>query len=168
MAKERSYITFVCTANICRSPVAEALLQRALVAQGEALSAIPVISAGVTAFNGDRPSMNSVRVLEKLGIDISAHRSQCLTQEIVERSFAIFGMTANHCIAIETQYRNPPAHVYLMRHFMNNTFEKEVPDPFGMAVETYEACHHAMEEAIPSIVEFIKKEYPLHESKHRS
>lgn len=168
MSKERSYITFVCTANICRSPVAEALLQHALHAQGEAFSNIPVISSGIFAFNGDRASLNSIRVMEKLGIDISNHRSQSLTQEIVERSFAIFGMTINHCIAVETQYRNPPRHVYLMRHFMENTVKKEIPDPFGMTLETYELCHRAMEEAIPSIVEFIKKEYPLHESKYRS
>src|SRR6476469_5492177 len=73
-------IVTVCTANICRSPMAAALLQHALAAQPEPMRSLKVVSAGVAARPGEQVSENSVLALKKVGIDISEHRSQSLTQ----------------------------------------------------------------------------------------
>ena len=63
-------IIVVCTANICRSPMAAALLQHALAAQPEPLRSFKIISAGVAARAGDHVSENSVIALKKVGLDI--------------------------------------------------------------------------------------------------
>ena len=75
-------IVVVCTANICRSPMAEGLLAHALAGQPEPLQSLNVISAGVSARRGDPVSENSVVALRKTGIDISAHRSQPVSAEL--------------------------------------------------------------------------------------
>src|SRR5438105_15283207 len=73
-------IVTICTANICRSPMAAALLQHALAAQPEPLRNVRVISAGVAARPGEPVSENSVIALKKGGIELAAHRAQPPTQ----------------------------------------------------------------------------------------
>ena len=76
------HILIVCTGNICRSPMGQGLLAHALSAQPEPLRSLKVISAGVAAHTGEAVSENSVTALKKVGIDISNHCSQGLTQVI--------------------------------------------------------------------------------------
>lgn len=155
----RNLITFVCTANVCRSPMAQRLLAHALNAEQEPLRSLQTASAGISAYGGDAASLNSIRVLESVGIDLRDHVSQRLTQDLIDQSFAIFGMTASHKLLIETQFRLTTPHLYLMRDFMPDTVEKEISDPYGMDLTDYEFARDSMVEAIPSILEFLRREY---------
>lgn len=152
-----AYILTVCTANICRSPMAEVLLQHALSGQPEPLKSLKVISAGVAARGGERVSENSVIALKKVGIDLSEHESQPLTRELVENALAIFCMTESHRAMIELNFEPPPRHLYLFREFMPPPADPEIADPFGGSLKLYEACRDEMVEAIPSLVDFLKK-----------
>jgi protein-tyrosine-phosphatase len=149
-------IVTVCTANICRSPMAAALLQHALAAQPEPLRSIKVISAGVAARSGDHVSENSVIALRKVGLDISGHISRPLTQEMLDDAFMVIGMTESHRAMIQFQAEPPPQHLYLFREFMPQMGDKEIGDPFGGPLKVYETARDEMVEALPSLVEFIK------------
>jgi protein-tyrosine-phosphatase len=149
-------VLVVCTANICRSPMAAGLLQHALAAQPEPLRSLRVESAGVAARRGERVSENSVIALKKVGIDISQHVSQPLTQELLDRSKIVICMTESHRAMIQLQATPPPKHLYLFREFMPQRGDKEVPDPFGGPLKIYELCRDEMVEAIPSLVDFLK------------
>lgn len=156
MPNPNGHILFVCTANICRSPMAEHLLRHALAAEPEPLKSTPVISAGISAREGDGPSENSVFALRKVGLDLERHRSRPLTQSLLDEALAVFCMTETHRAMIEINFHPVPAHVYLMRQFMRDTSEPEIPDPYGLAMKHYEACRDSMVEAIPALVEFLR------------
>ncbi len=149
-------IIVVCTANICRSPMAAALLKHALAAQPEPLRSIPVISAGVAARNGDTVSENSVFALKKVGLDIANHKSTALTQEMLDSASLVLGMTESHRQMIQLQAEPVPKRVHLFREFMPQHGHKEIGDPFGGPIKLYEATRDEMVEAIPSLLEFIK------------
>ena len=155
MAKP-GYILTLCTANICRSPMAAALLAHALKAQPEPLKSIEVISAGVAARNGDKVSANSVQALKKVGLDISGHKSQALTPELVEGALAIFVMTESHRAMMNLSLDPPPRNVFLLREFMPRSADKEIADPYGGPLPLYEASRDEMVEAIPSVLEFLR------------
>lgn len=158
---ERSLITVICTANICRSPLAEVLLQHALGAEKEPLSSLKVTSAGVSAFQGDQASLNSVKVAQTVGLDLSRHSSQPLTQALIDSSFAVFCMTESHRMLLEMQFKKTTPHIYLFRELMGGAAsEQEIPDPYGQNLPAYEACRDNMVEAIPSILSFLRKQYP--------
>lgn len=146
----------VCTANICRSPMAAALLQHALKAQPEPLRSIQVVSAGVAARSNEPASENSVIALKKVGIDLSNHSSRPLTQQLLDNAIAVICMTESHRAMIQLQAEPPPQHVYLIREFLPGG-DKEIPDPYGGPLKVYEQCRDEMVEAIPSIVAFLKK-----------
>src|SRR5258708_1055104 len=146
----------VWTGNICRSPVGEALLKHGLSGQTEPLRSLKVISAGVASRTGEPISENSVTALKKVGIDISGHRSQPLTQELLDGALVVFGMTESHRSIIQLRARPIPPHLYLFREFLPPPAEKEIGDPYGGPLQLYENLRDEMVEAIPSLIAFLK------------
>lgn len=90
------HFLFVCTANICRSPMAAALFTE----QIERVSdPVEVSSAGIGATEGlaGRGVPDEVvEVMAPYGIHLEAHRSRALTQPLVERADLIIGMSRRH------------------------------------------------------------------------
>jgi protein-tyrosine phosphatase len=151
----RPYLTFVCTANVCRSPMAERLVRHALDAEPPPLRNLQTRSAGVSAYPGDPASENSVHALKKVGITLDAHRSQRLTQEMIDQSLAVFVMTESHKALLQMHYQLSTPHVYLFREFLEA--DPEIPDPFGQDIRAYELTRDSMVEAVPAIIAFLKK-----------
>ncbi len=149
-------IVTVCTANICRSPMAQALLQHALRAQPEPLKSLQIVSAGVAARQGAKVSENSVQALRKVGLNIDGHVSRPLTQELIDSALAVFCMTESHRAVIQLTFEPIPRNIYLFREFMPRSADKEIPDPYGGSLANYEFCRDEMVEALPSLVAFIK------------
>lgn len=151
-------IIVVCTANICRSPMAAALLEHALAAQPEPLRSLKVVSAGVAARAGDTVSENSVIALKKVGLDIAKHKSRPLTQAMLDDAFMVIGMTESHRQMIQLQAEPSPKRLHLFREFMPQRGDKEIGDPFGGPLRLYETARDEMVEAIPSLLEHIKSQ----------
>jgi len=158
MAPEKSQIVCICTANICRSPMAERLLAHALAAEEAPLKSLRVVSAGVAACHGDQPSHNSVAALKKVGLDLTDHRSQPVSRELLESAFAVFCMTESHRALLYYHFDPLPAPVYLMRGLMQDGTSQEIPDPYGMDLRAYETCRDSMVEAVPSILRFLREQ----------
>ncbi len=101
------HVLFVCTANICRSPMAAALFAR----QTENLSdPVEVSSAGISATGdlADRAVPGEVlEVMTPFGIDLRTHRSRVLTQPMVEVADLIIGMGRRH--VQESVLLDPPS-----------------------------------------------------------
>ncbi|MDR0352322.1 MAG: low molecular weight protein arginine phosphatase [Opitutaceae bacterium] len=151
------HILTVCTANICRSPMAEALLSHALRAEPEPLRSLKVVSAGIAAHCGEAISENSLIALKKVGIDYARFRSQPLTRELVDGALAIFCMTESHRAMIQLNFDPPPKHLYLFRELIGHDAPAEIADPFGGPLSLYESSRDEMVEAIPSVLELLRK-----------
>ncbi len=85
-------ILFVCTGNICRSPMAEYMTRA--VAEERGLDVL-VRSAGLTVVGQPSPSY-AVEVMEARGIDMSGHRSRRLSAMMVRSADLVVGMAGNH------------------------------------------------------------------------
>jgi len=154
--QSRDLITFVCTGNVCRSPMAERLMAHALAGEEPPLCNLRVTSAGLAAANGESASENSILALEKVGLSLSDFRSKLLDQDLVDRSLVLFCMTENHRSLINLNFNVDNTPVYLVREFMDEE-DAEIPDPIGMDYQTYESTRDSIVEAIPSILEKLKK-----------
>jgi len=136
--------------------MAEALLRHALEGESE-VPPFVVDSAGIAAREGEEPSENSVFAMNKVGIDISQHRSSSLTPERIERADAIFCMTSSHLRMIEMIHPARAGALRLFRDFVEDG-DSEVPDPFGGPVDEYIQCRDSLVEAIPGLVRFLFQE----------
>jgi protein-tyrosine-phosphatase len=140
--------------------MAEGLLRHALAGQPAPLKTLKVISAGVATRAGQPVSENSVLALKKAGIDISKHRSQPVTQALLDDALVVFGMTESHRSIIKARAHPVPPHLYLFREFLAPNAEREIGDPYGGSLSIYESCRDELVEAIPSVVAFLKTLVP--------
>ncbi len=86
------HILFVCTANICRSPMAQALLQ---VRAGSHAPEVAVASAGLLEA-GQPAAPGTLRVLEQIRIDGRSHLSRTVNAELLRRADLVLGMERRH------------------------------------------------------------------------
>jgi protein arginine phosphatase len=157
MSAQPRYVVCVCTANVCRSPMAEALLRHALAVEPEPLKSIRVTSAGVSAWGGAPITPLSAMVLKKVGIDMEKHQSRELNEQMLSHAVLVVCMTESHRRAIKMDYPGLKAPVILMREFLPPPALHEVPDPFGADLATYEDTRDAIVEAVPSVVKYLRE-----------
>jgi glycine hydroxymethyltransferase len=148
-------VLFVCTGNICRSPIAEGFFRRLIGNRKD----FEVLSAGVHAVRGQPPSLYAVQVCAEEGVDISDLRSQPLTGALVDRATHIFSMTGAHLETIQTLFPRGAEKSFLLREFEEpgTTVWRDVPDPIGLGREVYEDCARIIKNALPSVLAFVEQ-----------
>ena len=151
MAQKKN-ILFICTGNVCRSPMAEGLFRHSA---GEA--EYEIRSAGVGAMDGQPPSSHSVTAMQEIGIDITEQRSARLTAELVDWADYIFGMTHSHTDAVNLMFPQATEKAFRIREFNPNLrdFEKEIADPIGGPLDLYRQTRNEIQDAIKHMSEFI-------------
>ena len=137
--------------------MAEALLRATLAKRGQGLEKLKVASFGLAAETGQPVSANSVKAMQRIGLDVSSHLSRLLTQADVDRSIVIFGMTESHLAALHSRFDVLPEFVLLLRDVLPTEAPRDIPDPFGGGYRDYEECRDAMVEAIPAMVELLRQ-----------
>ncbi len=128
------HILFVCTANICRSPVAEGILRDRLQKRG--LQEWTVASAGTWALEVRGASRNSVLLMEEAGIDISDHRSKIVTPEQMQQADLILTMERGHAEALQVEFPQQAHKVYLLTEMTGRRYN--VADPYGNDLPAYQ------------------------------
>ncbi|HEX7973596.1 MAG TPA: hypothetical protein VF498_04235 [Anaerolineales bacterium] len=121
-----SSVLFVCTANICRSPIAMALWREKL---GSAAKGWRIESAGTWAMEGERAASRAQTVLLERGIDLSAHRSRSVTREMLRNFTLILTMEHGHKEALRAEFPEFASRIYLLHEMVGDV--REVRDPMG-------------------------------------
>ncbi|MBV8815941.1 MAG: serine hydroxymethyltransferase [Verrucomicrobia bacterium] len=147
-------ILFICTGNVCRSPMAEGLF-RAMIRERPDLN---VISAGVSTYPGQPPSAHAVEVLANLGIDISTQRSRPISEELVEAATWVVAMTRGHMDSIIYLYPQAAEKTYLLREFEPDAASLDISDPIGMGLDAYKSACDTIRNCLEGLLRFVDQE----------
>jgi protein-tyrosine phosphatase len=128
-------ILFVCTANMCRSPMAEGLMQRKLEREGHA-DEFRAASAGVWTMDGRPATQSAILVMTEMGVDIRQHRSRVITEAIMDEAALVLVMTHHHGEALRAEFPARARHVRLFSEMVGNNYDIE--DPVGGTMLDYE------------------------------
>ena len=126
MPEERALrLLFICTGNICRSPMAEHLARAYASERGQALEARSASAMGLT----DHPAHpTAVKVMAEIGIDLSEHRSQPLTPELARWADWILVMELQHSRVVRDLAPEREDRILLLASFCG---QLEIQDPLG-------------------------------------
>ncbi len=146
----RMNILFVCTGNLCRSPLAEGYMRKILADKG--LLEVKVSSAGCWAGNGAPVSEGAQRVAEENGFQLSAHRSRPVTPEMVAQAGIVAVMDE---IQREEVVNLAPAEedkVVLLRSFApDGTTQSSIPDPYGADLDSFRYVFQLIKESVDGL-----------------
>ena len=139
---------FVCTGNTCRSPMGVGIFRKYLAEKLQCevdhldKMAYKVSSAGIIDLANSPASAEAIAACAAKGIDIQAHRSRALSQELIEESDFIFTMSRMHCERIAAFSPDAAIKCRLIAE------DKEIPDPIGQGQQVFNNCSELIEKAV--------------------
>jgi protein-tyrosine phosphatase len=149
-------ILMVCLGNICRSPIAEGILQQQ--AQDAGLPWV-VESAGTNGYhNGEPPHRLSQKVAKIHGVDISKQRSRKFTAADMDNFDKIYAMAADVLSDIKT-IAGENFNANMVTLFLNEQYplqQKDVPDPWYGGEDGYHKVYQIIEEGCKAIINKYK------------
>jgi protein-tyrosine phosphatase len=151
------HILMVCTANICRSPVAEALLRCQLVAGG--LGDWQVSSAGTWAEQGRPASRYSTLLMAEHGQDLNQHRSRVVTGTLLDEVDLVLCMESGHAEALRAEFPHYAQKIYLLSQMSGRNYS--ISDPYGGSLDEYRQMVRdisaALDAGLVRIIELVEK-----------
>jgi len=146
-------ILFVCTGNICRSPMAQGLFNARAARAGEDNQFIAE-SAGTWALVDQPATGYAIDTMAWRGIDLSQHRGQTVDARLMESASTIIVMTRSHYEALSAEFPGLRHKLHLMSELRERTFD--VADPYGGPPDEYESCANLLEDLIENGYDQIK------------
>lgn len=152
-------ILFVCTGNICRTPLAEALLRHEAARKGLSAGALEIESAGTQGYHqGDPPDPRSIKVARDMGVSMDGQRARKIVAGDFERFDLILAMDRGHLAALRQMA--PPGAGAQIELFMRYGAgrDEDVPDPYYGEMNDFVLMRDMVSGAIVSIIEKLKNQ----------
>ena len=149
-------VLFVCTANICRSPMAEGALRKRLQRSGRADS-VRVASAGTHNYHLGEPAFpTAVEIARARGYDISGHIARVITPPDFERYSAILAMDQSNLTSLRALApARSRGRIELLLEYGERYHGLDVPDPYGKTAADFELALNMIEDGCRGLVELL-------------
>jgi len=128
-------VLFVCTANRCRSPLAEAIFKRILCQMGPDWARWKVESAGTWARPDLPPLPGTLQAAKHLGLDIENHRSRHVDGRLLEEFDLILTMEPNHKEALQAEFPELSSRIFMLSEMTGK--DLTIFDPVGQEDQEY-------------------------------
>ena len=172
-------VFFICTGNLCRSPMAEGLMRHQLEQRG--CTEVFVSSAGTWAYDGSPATPDAVETVSKSGVDLGDHRSRPIAMDELLAADVIVAMTSVHVRELASLAPEVIDRIVLMKELReidpmpvpdDASVEQrvdallrgkrpprrrslDVDDPMGLPAHAYERTARELREGIDVLVETI-------------
>ena len=149
-------VLFVCTANVCRSPMAAAIFDALAEDNGLAAHAE---SAGVAALVGQPISSNAEVALQEIGIPSQNHPgARQVGEEMLEEADLVLTMGPRHTATIRREFGEFAPKVRTLPEYAGgDSSHEEIPDPYGGPLISYHASVQQLLGLVSSVVDRIRQ-----------
>lgn len=139
-------ILVVCEGNICRSPMAAALLQAAL-------PTCRVISSGLGALVGKQADEAAIALMRERGLDLRAHRAEQITRPMCLHSDIILVMEREQRERLQRLYPEVHGRVFVI----SEQAGVDVPDPYRQPIDAFRTALTLIEQGVAHWAQRIQR-----------
>lgn len=136
-----NHILVLCTGNVCRSPVAEAMFKANLPRK-------TVVSAGLGALVGEGADPLAAALATRAGLDVSSHRARQVCTEHLRQADLILVMSEDQRARVRAHDPAAAGKVMLLSHWLPD--RPDIPDPYRKSPEAFEHVHDMLERCVTS------------------
>jgi protein arginine phosphatase len=148
-------ILFVCTANVCRSPMAAAIFDALTEDRDLPFQAG---SAGIAALEGKPMTPNAITALEEVGIYPEAHRARQVDEKALAESELVLAMSPWHIAEIRRLFGHLTLNVHTLPEYATGIPDEEgIPDPYGQTMAAYRSSMRQLYDYIGQVVACIER-----------
>lgn len=151
-------ILFVCTANICRSPMAEAIFNALAEDRGLGFRAE---SVGVRALKGEPMAPNARAALEEVGIYVKNHRARQASEATLEGGALVLAMSPRHVAELHRIFGDSFEVHTLPTYVNSDSGDEGVADPYGSTMTAYRACARQLLEYVELLLDRLERQEAL-------
>ena len=153
---DRYRVTFVCTGNICRSPIAEVVVADALERAGLA-DRVRVDSAGTAGWHaGDGADPRAVAALRAAGFDGSAHRAREVDRQALATTDLVVALDSGHARDLRRLVPDAADRVRLLRSFDPGADGTDVADPYYGDDAGFTEVVEQVRAAVPGLLAHVR------------
>ena len=138
-------VLFVCTGNVCRSPMAAGLFNAKAMRAGDG-DKLVATSAGTWALENEPASTNAVTIMAERGIDLSGHRGRMVSSSELANAAVVIVMTTSHRDALAAEFPEARSKIHLMSELKDHLYD--IADPYGDELPEYVKCANDLEQLI--------------------
>lgn len=151
-------VLFVCTANICRSPIAVALFQSILSQNGIDPNGWRIESAGTWAPKGRPAAPEVIKALSGRGLDVRKHRSRIVEQDLLNGFPLVLTMEPGQKEALLVEFRSMKGRVFTLAEIAgeNSSVEDPTGGPFEAYSQTIDEIERLLRQGFESILLKVK------------
>ena len=146
----------MCRANVCRSPMAEALFN-ALAEEGGLRWRAE--SAGVAALAGEDVTPNARAALEEAGVYAGRHGARQVDGKMLEGADLVLAMGPRQVAALRRGFGGPSGKVHALPAYAAGAADEEgIPDPYGQTMTAFRASLRQLLEHVERLLERLERE----------
>lgn len=148
-------LLFVCTANICRSPTAEAIFNALAEDRGLPYRAE---SAGIAALEGKPIAPGARAALEEVGVHPDAHHARQASDTMLRKADLVLTMGPRHTAELLRRFGHSEKVSALQEYATGVSNAEEIPDPHGHSELAYRASVRQLSEYVESVLSRLERE----------
>ena len=146
-------VLFICTGNLCRSPLASALFSRLA---AEAGLSVEALSAGLYASPGARPPAEALAIAKEAGLDLSGHGAAPVSRDVFEASDLVLVVERFQASELRALFPGGADKIHLLSDFATGPHRgREIADPFGRSLPYYRASFEEIRECVAGLLRHL-------------
>lgn len=146
-------VMFICSGNICRSPMAQWYMQKRVKDIGKEELYL-ISSCGTEAINGQEATENAKKAILEYEVNMDKHRATNISFTNIKDYELIICMTEVHKKIVKKMYPKNSDNIYTLKEYIDpEALYKDIDDPWGLSLEVYKECANEIAKSIDKLIE---------------